>query len=159
MLGRRIMHRVGQETPQQPEVVDLLRQSDAFSVALYPPESNHLLDLASLLAPRVRFFVARLDEKAVGCGALVLRPDGLAELKRMFVDPSTRGSGIGRSILDAIETAARLEQVRLLQLETGIHNHAALALYRRAGYSERGPFGSYRPDPLSVFMEKPLHLA
>ncbi|HEV8436640.1 MAG TPA: GNAT family N-acetyltransferase, partial [Methylomirabilota bacterium] len=33
---------------------------------------------------------------------------------------------------------------------------AALGLYRAAGYVERGPFGDYRPDPLSVFMEKRL---
>ena len=30
----------------------------------------------------------------------------------------------------------------------------ALALYRRHGYTERGPFGTYQPDPLSTFFEK-----
>jgi putative acetyltransferase len=43
-----------------------------------------------------------------------------------------------------------------LRLETGIHQPEALGLYRAAGFVERGPFGPYRPDPLSVFMEKPL---
>jgi putative acetyltransferase len=43
---------------------------------------------------------------------------------------------------------------RLYTLETGIHQHAALALYQRAGYVRCAPFGDYRPDPLSVFMRK-----
>ena len=46
----------------------------------------------------------------------------------------------------------------LLRLETGIHNAEALALYRRAGFSEREAFGDYAPDPLSVFMEKRVNI-
>jgi putative acetyltransferase len=42
------------------------------------------------------------------------------------------------------------------RLETGVVSHAALALYRRAGFAEREPFADYGPDPLSVFMEKQL---
>jgi putative acetyltransferase len=43
-----------------------------------------------------------------------------------------------------------------MQLETGIKQPEAIALYRKFGYAERGPFGSYQPDPLSLFMEKRL---
>jgi putative acetyltransferase len=150
------MPSIAQETPHQDEVLSLLRQSDAYSESLYPPESRHMIDVEALAAPAVRFFVARLDGHAVGCGALVLGAADQAELKRMFVDPAARGRGVGRGILQAIEDAARREGVRLIQLETGTLNHEALALYRRFGYRERGPFGSYRPDPLSVFMEKAL---
>jgi putative acetyltransferase len=32
----------------------------------------------------------------------------------------------------------------------------ALGLYRKIGYTETGPFGAYKPDSLSVFMEKKL---
>ena len=92
----------------------------------------------------------------VGCGAVVLGEGGQAELKRMFVTDAARGLKLGQAILAALERVAREHGVRLLQLETGIRNHAALALYRRQGFVERGPFGAYRPDPLSVFMEKPL---
>ena len=46
--------------------------------------------------------------------------------------------------------------VETLLLETGIADHAALALYDKTGFKRRGPFGDYRPDPLSVFMERPL---
>jgi putative acetyltransferase len=41
-------------------------------------------------------------------------------------------------------------------LETGPYQHQALGLYERLGYARRGPYGDYRDDPLSVFMEKRL---
>src|SRR5437899_460621 len=145
---------ISQETPKQEEVGLLLRRSDEFSAALYPPESRHLVDIDELAKPGVRFFVARVEVCAVGCGALVLGNEGRAEIKRMFVDPASRGQGVGRALLEAIEETARREGVNLLQLETGTGNREALGLYRRCGYRECGPFGSYRPDPLSVFMEK-----
>ena len=43
-----------------------------------------------------------------------------------------------------------------MRLETGIRQPEAIGLYRSAGYAEIGPFGAYRPDPLSLFMEKRL---
>ncbi len=72
----------------------------------------------------------------------------------MYVDPAARGLGVGRKILAALEAAALERGIRLLRLETGIHNTEALALYRACGFNDRGPFGEYGPDPLSVFMEK-----
>jgi putative acetyltransferase len=147
---------VAQESPLQPEVALLLRLSDAQAQALYPPASNHLLPGDALARPNVRFFVARRAGRAIGCAALVLGTAGAAELKRMFVDPARRSRGIGRTLLQAIERAAYREDVRVIQLETGIYSHEALALYRRGGYRERPPFGAYVEDPLSVFMEKTL---
>lgn len=147
---------IAEEPPRQAEVESLLQESDAFSMALYPPESNHLIGVEALDRPGVRFFVARLDGRAAGCGGLLLGQAGEAEIKRMIVTAAARGKGIGRAILGAIEDAARREQVQVIRLETGPGNVGALALYRRFGYRERGPFGAYRPDPLSIFMEKPL---
>jgi putative acetyltransferase len=145
---------IAAETADQPEVRALLRQSDAFLAALYPAESNHLVDVGALCAPSVRFLVARRGSHAIGCGALVLGPPGEAEIKRMFVVPRARGHRIGRRILAALEATALAEGVRVVRLETGVRQPAALGLYRSSGYVERGPFGSYRPDPLSAFFEK-----
>ncbi|MDR6292049.1 MULTISPECIES: GNAT family N-acetyltransferase [Inquilinus] len=144
------------ESPRQDAVLDLIRQSDAYAASLYPAESNHMLDLGALDRPAVRFFVARRDGRVVGCGALVVGGDGQAELKRMFVDPATRGLKVGRDLLARIEGEARSLGVTLIQLETGIRQPEAIGLYRRFGYRDRGPFGDYGPDPLSVFMEKAL---
>ncbi len=134
----------------------MLAASEAFSASLYPPESNHMVGLDALLRPEVTFLVARLVGRAVGCGALVGTGEGIAELKRMFVSDSARGQGVGRAVLAALEERARAQGIRLIQLETGPQSLGALALYRAAGYAERGPFGAYAPDPFSVFMEKRL---
>jgi putative acetyltransferase len=147
---------IAPESPRQAGVVALLEQSEAYMASLYPAESNHMLDVESLCAPEVRFLVARWEGRIVGCAALVRGADGRGEIKRMFVDPSARGKGAGRGLLQRIEAVAKEDAVHLLQLETGGKQPEALELYRRFGYVERGPFGSYKPDPLSLFMEKRL---
>ncbi len=144
------------ESPRQPDVERLLEALDAYQSGLYPPESNHFLDVEALTAPSIRFFVARRDGLALGCAALRIDPAGWGELKRMFVAPEARGLKLGRRLLDQIEEAARREGLGCMRLETGIHQPEALALYRAAGYAERDAFGEYSPDPLSVFMEKIL---
>jgi putative acetyltransferase len=146
---------VAAETPDQPEVRAFLEASEAASAALYPAESNHMLDMAALLAPSVRIFVARRGSEAVGCGAVVLTPEH-GELKRFFVAPEARGQGVGDALVAAAEAQAREAGAHLLRLETGIYSAAALALYRRNGFRPIAAFAPYAPDPLSVFMEKQL---
>ncbi|WP_374655667.1 GNAT family N-acetyltransferase [Dongia sp.] len=143
------------ENPDQPEIRALLTASDAYHAALYPAESNHLVDISTLQGAETSFFVARVDGKAHGIGA-ILRQDGYAEVKRMFVDPKARGLKLGSRLLAALEADARAVGIRCLRLETGNRQPEAAALYRRAGFREIGPFGSYRPDPNSLFMEKNL---
>lgn len=146
------------ERPDQPEVVRLIDELDAYQKPLYPPESHHGIDVAALLDASVLFAVARSDAgDALGCGAVVLKGDGdWCELKRMYVKPGSRGTGIAQAILGFLEAQAREHGVGTARLETGYLQHEALRLYERAGYVRRGPFGSYGPDPTSVFMEKRL---
>ena len=142
------------ETPNQPEVAALIADLDTYQLTLYPPESVYALDMASLVQPNVLFAVARsLDGAAVGCGALVLTPE-FGEVKRMYVAPAARGQGVARRLLGALESEAQQRGVSQFMLETGPYQHEALALYARLGYARRGPYGGYRDDPLSVFMEK-----
>lgn len=145
---------ITRESPRQEDVVRLIGDLDAHLRSLYPEESNHLLDIDSLDRPDMRFFVARRDGIAIGCGALRVDAEGYGEVKRMYVAPAARGGRIGRRLLDRIEEQARAEGLAVLRLETGVHQAEALALYRKLGFAERGPFGGYGPDPLSVFMEK-----
>lgn len=144
------------EPPRQPEVEALVRELDRLMESLYPTESNHLLDMAALEQPEIRFFVARRGGTAVGCGAVRVLDRRHGEIKRMFVAPSERGTGLGRAILDHLEAKSREEGLERLSLETGIHQPEALGLYRAAGYLETAPFGGYRHDPLSTFMTKSL---
>jgi len=147
---------INAETPDQPEVRAMLEQLNAYCASLYPAESNHLLDVAELLAGDVLFLVARdIDGAAVGCAALVNR-GSYGEVKRMFVDTARRGLGTGNKLLEYLEMFARMSGIRSLKLETGIHQPEAIRLYERAGYVRGEPFGDFRADPLSLFMEKNL---
>ena len=149
------MH-ITQESPNQPDVIAMLEQLDAYCGELYPPESNHLMDVASLCHPSVVFLVVR-DEHGVaaGCGAYVER-GGYAEVKRMFVAPAGRGRGTGGQLLAEIVRRARAAGLNALMLETGIHQPEAIGLYERDGFVLREPFGHYQLDPLSIFMERRL---
>jgi putative acetyltransferase len=141
--------------PAHPDAYSLIAQLDNYLMALYPPESNHLLSIADLQHPHIDFLTAIIQNSNVGCGALA-NHGSYGEIKRMFVLPDYRGLGIGRQLLDALEKVARQRDLAVLRLETGIFQPAALRLYEKAGYHYRDPFGDYGLDPLSVFMEKSL---
>jgi putative acetyltransferase len=142
------------ESPNQPDVIPLIDELDAYQKPLYPPESHHGIDIAALSAANVLFAVARDKEgDAIGCGAIVVGPE-FGELKRMFVRPGNRGQGIAVKLLKFLEGQAAAKGCMTFMLETGPSQPEALSLYARAGYERRGPFGSYGPDPFSVFMEK-----
>jgi putative acetyltransferase len=144
------------ETPNQPAVIDLIAELDAYQLTLYPPESVYALDLASLMQPHVKFAVARDAEgAAVGCAAIVLSAE-YGEIKRMYVRPAGRGQGTGRGLLALLEQAARDAGCARMVLESGPAQPEALRLYQRHGFHVCGPYGDYRDDPFSVFMQKDL---
>jgi putative acetyltransferase len=144
------------ENPDQPEVIQLIAELDAYQDSLYPPEARYALDLASLCQPEVLFAVARLPSgTAVACGAVVLGPD-CGEVKRMYVNVACRGQGVAGMVLGLLEERARQAGCSMLRLETGPLQPAALGFYEHSGFCRSGPYGSYRDDPLSVFMQKPL---
>ncbi|OXJ29263.1 GNAT family N-acetyltransferase [Burkholderia sp. HI2714] len=145
------------ESPDQPDVIALIADLDAYQDTLYPPESRHALDIASLNQSNVLFAVARDSEgQAIGCGAIVLNAE-FGELKRMYVSPRGRGQGVARKLVTMLESRAVGSGCKVIRLETGPYQPEALALYASAGYQRRGPFGHYTDDPLSVFMQK--HIA
>lgn len=144
------------EDPRQPELLALLADSDASYAALYPAESNHLLDATALAAAEVTFLVVRVSHLAAGFGALLRHGVAFGEIKRMYVAPAMRGRKLGRLLLNALEGRARCDALPCLRLETGTKQPEAIGLYRSAGYREIPPFGDYKLDPLSIFMEKRL---
>ncbi|MBP2298558.1 GNAT family N-acetyltransferase [Azospirillum picis] len=147
---------VAAEDPGQEAVSALVAALDRYLLDLYPAETCSLLDVAALSGPDVRFFVARMEGRPVGCAALRIDPAGYGEIKRMYVDPAARGRRIGERLLARLEEQARSEGLRAVLLESGIHQHEALALYRRGGFAPRGPFADYADHEVSVFMEKSL---
>ena len=150
---------IGEEDPRGAEIARLLAEGEAAMAALYPAESNHVAAAERLRGAHAVFLVAREAGRAVATGAVRFEGGGgagAAEIKRMWVAPDCRARGLGAAMLAALEAAARARGATRLRLETGVASAAALRFYARAGFRARGPFGAYRDDPLSVFMEKPL---
>jgi putative acetyltransferase len=138
----------------------LIGELDEVLAAEYLPEQRHGLALEALFEPHIRFFLARLNGAAIGCGGLALFDD-FAEVKRMYVREPARGRGVAQALLTRIETEARVAGFGLLRLETGERQAAALRFYSRAGFRQCAAFGDYaamRPEAVatSIFMEKRL---
>jgi putative acetyltransferase len=136
----------------------LLALSDEFMASLYPAESNHMESVEALQAANVCFLGIEDGGEVVACGAVKVMHDGVAygEIKRLFVLPGQRGKGHARRIMLALLAELRDRGIAMVRLEVGISQPEALGLYHALGFRQRDPFGSYAPDPYSVFMEKAL---
>jgi putative acetyltransferase len=142
------------------DVKELLAELDRVLGAAYEPHQRHALSIDQLFQPSVRFFIARLNGEAVGCGGVAFYGD-YAEVKRMYTRETARRRGVGKALLARLEMEAHNVGKPLLRLETGVHQRVAMALYEHWGFRQRGPFGHYAelpPDAIatSVFFEKPL---
>jgi len=144
------------ERPDTPDAVALIDELEAVLSPQYPTESRHGYSVQKLIAQGVDFFVVRVDGTPAGCGGVQLFPEGYAELKRMYIRPAFRGRGLARALLDRLAAHARARGASALRLETGVHQHEAIRLYEGVGFQRIGPFGPYREDPLSIFMERPV---
>jgi putative acetyltransferase len=102
------------------------------------------------------FVVASAGGRALGCGALRRLDDRSAEVKRMYVVPGSRGTGVADAVLAALENAAVERGWTTLRLETGTFQPDAQRFYRRAGYHEIPLFGSYVGSDVSVCFEREL---
>lgn len=147
---------IAKERPDTPDAMQLIEELEGELVPLYPDESRHGYNIEKLLKQNVAFFVTRKDGVAAGCGGIQLFDREYGELKRMYVRPAYRGLGLARLMLENLAGHARENGVHLLRLETGIHQHHAIALYEAWGFRKIPAFGEYRQDPLSLFYERSI---
>ena len=146
---------IKQVDPTRSEVVELIHQLDEYQESMYPPESNHLDSLDELSKTNVDFLAAYADSEICGIGAVKVLSD-YGEIKRLYVPEKHRGKGIAKEIVEELENCLVKRSIYTARLETGIHQRDAIDLYLKLGYSKIAPFGDYREDPLSVFMEKKI---
>jgi DNA-binding MarR family transcriptional regulator len=102
----------------------------------YDPTQAGPTDDALFTPPEGFFVVARLDGKAVACGGVKRADADTGEIKRLWVDPATRGLGIGRKVLLTLEDLAREAGLRRARLDSNRVLTEALSLYHKAGYAE-----------------------
>ena len=142
----------------RPAVHALLQEHLDNMFELSPPKQVFALDLSKLKAPDITVWTAWNGADLLGCGALKALSPTHGEIKSMRTPAAARRQGAGRAILRHMIFVARERGYTLLSLETGSHPAfgAARGLYRDHGFVVSGPFGSYRPNPHSVFMQLTL---
>jgi putative acetyltransferase len=143
------------DDPASPDVMPLIQQLDGYLAEFYPTGNIQPVTVEALRQPNVTFLTARVDGTPVACGACV-RHEGYVEVKRMYVLPACRGLGLGRQLLEALESEVARTGGKLIRLEAGTAQAEALELYERAGYRRCAPFGEHHSNPRSICMEKPL---
>jgi putative acetyltransferase len=153
---------LAEEDPRAPDSVALYDDMSVFVLATYPEdEENGIVPTSTEeLARDGVLVIARVDGAPAGSGALMAHSpvDGMRalEVKRMLVRPAFRGCGIAEALLNRLEMIAAERGTQKLVLMCGPRQPAALRLYEKAGYSERGPYGKWEAHPLSIFLEKRL---
>ena len=132
-----------------PDATRLITALNAELTATFPePGACHFSLSESQLNPgEGALLIAYLDEAAVGCGAIRRIDHTTAELKRMYVDPSARGRGVGRELVAALESEAHRLGVAKVVLETGTRLTRAIRLYEASGYTRIPLFGEYLSSP------------
>jgi putative acetyltransferase len=116
--------------------------------------SAHALDVGGLKSADIRFWSAWDGDCVIAIGALKRLSESHGEIKSMHTEQSRRRKGAGSRILQHIIATAREMGLSYLSLETGSWPYfiPAREFYKRNGFVECPPFGSYGPDPNSVFM-------
>ena len=143
--------------PGRPEAQGCLRAYEAeldqrfaggFDVA-----RSRAVEVDDVRPPAGRFLLATRGGEPVGCVGLKLH-EGWGEIKRMWVDPTARGTGLGRRLLGAVEAEARAAGVPVVRLDTNAGLTEAIGLYRSAGFVE---VRAYNDEPYAdLWFEKRL---
>jgi GNAT superfamily N-acetyltransferase len=117
-------------------------------------EQSHDPEAGQLIPPRGAFFVAFAAQAPVGCVALKGTCPDYAEIKRMWIDPAERGTGLARRLIAVAERTARSLGIAVLRLDTNRALPGAIAIYGHWGWREIPRFND---DPYAeVFFEKAL---
>jgi GNAT superfamily N-acetyltransferase len=105
--------------------------------------------------PHGALILARHDGAACACVALRRIDAECCEMKRLYVQPSRRGLGIGRQLVERILDEARARGYRRMRLDTLTTMQSAVALYRSFGFRDIEPY-IFNPIPGALFMERDL---
>ncbi len=123
-----------------------------------PPGSVYALDVSGLRDPSVTLWTLWKGAALLGMGALKALGAGEGEVKSMRTAPGHVRRGVATALLEHVLAEARARGYARLNLETGTDApfEAAHALYRRAGFVECAPFGTYHDTVFARYFTKAL---
>lgn len=96
------------------------------------------------------------NKKPVACGSFKMYDEEHAEIKRVYVDTSCSGMGLGAEIIRRLEAKAKMQGYKWCILETGEPLQAACHLYHKLGYRVIPNYGPYENMPSSICMGRKI---
>ena len=139
---------------------DGLDANYGFRLPVQEAVERDLAGIGKFRPPEGRLLVAIEHGEAIGTAALQRIGASTAEVKRMWVAPARRRSGVGGGMLDRLVLAAKVAGYGSLRLDSPLFMTAAHALYRSRGFMDIAPYPeSEIPDRYKshwVFMERPI---
>lgn len=134
---------------------NLIKELDAY-LKITDGEDHDFYNQFNSLEKIKHVVVAYENEKLVGCGAFRKVDDSSAEIKRMYVKPKHRGSGIANEVLISLEIWAKENGFQKCILETGNRQVEAIKFYKKSGYHRIPNYGQYAEMEDSNCFEKTL---
>jgi GNAT superfamily N-acetyltransferase len=140
------------------DAMALIAHLDADLAERYPglDHNTRMLTPEQVRAGHGVFLIARACGGPVGCGALRRLDCSTGEIKRIYVRPSARGSGVGRRLLAELEWHARKLGMYGLVLHTGLRQPAAIRLYENTGFTRIASFDEHTDSNKGICMGKAI---
>ena len=137
-----------------PEVNSLLVKHFIELRSVSPEGSAHVLDIAGLKNPTIKFWSLWEDEELMGCGALKFLDKEHGEFKSIRVNDKFRGKGNGSKVINHLINEAKKLNIKRLSLETGAGDFflTARKLFNKCGFEPCEPFSHYKKDINSIYM-------
>ena len=139
-----------------PEVNELLIKHFIELRSVSPDDSCHVLDIAGLKDPSIKFWSLWENNELMGSGALKILDQEHGEFKSIRVNDKFRNKGYGSKLINHLIDEAKKLNIRRLSLETGAGEFfmPARKLFTRCGFRDCEPFSDYKKNVNSIYLTK-----
>jgi putative acetyltransferase len=137
-----------------PKVHELLIKHFIELRSVSPEGSAHVLDIAGLKDPSIKFWSLWEESDLMGSGALKFLDEEHGEFKSIRISDNFRGKGNGTKVINHLINEAKKLNIKRLSLETGAGDFflTARKLFNKLGFEPCEPFSHYKKDINSIYM-------
>ena len=137
-----------------PEVHELLVKHFIELRSVSPEGSAHVLDIAGIKDPSIKFWSLWTEDQLMGSGAIKFLDKNHGEFKSIRINDRFKNKGNGKKIVDHLIDKAKKLDIKRLSLETGAGNFflPARKLFLKCNFNACKPFSHYKEDVNSVYM-------
>ena len=139
-----------------PEVNELLTKHFIELRSVSPEDSCHVLDIAGLKDPSIKFWSLWENDSLMGSGALKFLDEEHGEFKSIRVNDNFRNKGFGSKVINHLIDEAKKLKITRLSLETGAGDFfiPARKLFIKCGFKDCEPFSGYKKNVNSIYYTK-----